>query len=72
MNAEQELRAKLKNHTGIFEELCEIFNNNHQLALEWLENPKPALSGRTPESYLESDPAMVRSLLQRLKQGDFS
>ncbi|PSW04190.1 MbcA/ParS/Xre antitoxin family protein [Photobacterium lipolyticum] len=72
MDAEQKMRAKLKMHTDIFEGLCELFNNNHQLALEWLENPKPALSGRTPESFLESDPAMVRSLLQRLKYGDFS
>ncbi|MDR9827306.1 hypothetical protein BCT21_01125 [Vibrio sp. 10N.222.55.F9] len=56
------------------EELLKLFNDDEQMAEEWLTTPKRVLNGLSPFEVLntEQGKAKVLDVIQRITLGDFS
>lgn len=56
------------------EELLKLFNDDEQMAEEWLTTPKRVFNGLSPFETLatEQGNSKVLEVIQRIKRGDFS
>ncbi|SON49021.1 MbcA/ParS/Xre antitoxin family protein [Vibrio tapetis] len=71
MTDKHELEKLLEEHEVIRAALDRLFDSP-ELALEWINNPKVPLSGRTPRDCLTTEPELVLEMLERIERGDFS
>lgn len=71
MDNREKLLKLLEEHDDIRIRLYELFVKEH-VVLRWLAAPRAQLGQKSPAQCLKDNPDLVKELLDRISQGDFS